>query len=201
MGVTQNITALIDYYGMTQRTFAKRIGKTQSAVSQWLVGGKAPSYSTLKRICEEFNLTEEDLLSETNGLYARYHGLTEATPGQIKPRPSYVAAISKDGKMIGCPSSFASKHKSASFIRCEDDGMDKIIPEGCDILVDPDAVLDAGSIIVADVDGKHIVRRYYKGSQITVLSPESHNQDYEDEIFEDVSIMGRVVWFQAAGEL
>lgn len=38
MGVTQNITALIDYYGMTQRTFAKRIGKTRSAVSQWLVG-------------------------------------------------------------------------------------------------------------------------------------------------------------------
>lgn len=41
MGVTQNITALIDYYGMTHRTFAKRIGKTQSAVSQWLVGGDA----------------------------------------------------------------------------------------------------------------------------------------------------------------
>ena len=60
----QTFVAMREARCWTQQDFADRIGKTRAAVSQWELDVRKPSYKTLKRIAEIFEVSFDDLIDE-----------------------------------------------------------------------------------------------------------------------------------------
>lgn len=85
--------------------------------------------------------------------------------------------------------------------------MDKVYPEGCLILVDPEREPSNGSIAAVSIDGHDaVMRRLLRTPSTMVLSPESFNGEHEDIIItadsgHTVQLIGTVVWFQASKEM
>ena len=218
----RNIKALRDKEGVTQTELADILEITQTTVSNWETGGKQPrSKDLVSRICDTFSVTKQDLYGFNDGLYAKLHGLTEAPAGAIAPKASNSAFLPLRGKvhagdpqdpenldgMVELPASVAANHPHAYFLEVMGDCMDKVYPEGCLILVDPDRMPADGSIAAVSIDGTdYVMRRLHKGASSMMLSPESTNPEHKDILITQgddrtVSLVGTVVWYQPKKEL
>ena len=109
--------------------------------------------------------------------------------------------------MVELPASVAANHPHAYFLEVMGDCMDKVYPDGCLILVDPDQMPADGSIAAVSIDGTdYVMRRLHKGASSMMLSPESTNPEHKDIVITSgdghtVSLVGTVVWYQPAKEL
>lgn len=218
MGLAENLNALLVKYDMSQEAFARLIGTSSSSVHRWRHGGQMRA-DTLHRICSAFDLTEDDLLSDSSGLAAKEHG--RIPDGAIMPRASESAYAPLLGRVhagqaqepdvlqdaIPVPYEIIKHHPQGYFLQVEGDCMDNIYPEGCYILIDPEQRPSNGSIAVVSIDGAdYVMRRLYRGANTLILSPDSHNAEYEDIIFSStaehtVEFHGTVVWFQSSKEM
>lgn len=112
-----------------------------------------------------------------------------------------------DGPMVELPESVAESHPRAYFLEVEGNCMDRVYPEGCLILVDPDMEPRNGSIAAVSIDGAdYVMRRLLRTPNTMVLSPESFDPGYEDIVItaasgKTVELAGTVVWFQPAREM
>ena len=61
--INERISECIKKSGLTKTAFGKRIGVSQSFVSQMCSGTSSPSTGTIKNICREFNISEDWLLA------------------------------------------------------------------------------------------------------------------------------------------
>lgn len=61
--INERISECIKKSGLTKTAFGKRIGVSQSFVSQMCSGTSYPSAGTIKNICREFNISEDWLLT------------------------------------------------------------------------------------------------------------------------------------------
>lgn len=218
----RNIRALRDREGISQYRFAEDMGITQTTVSNWEAAGKRPrSKNIIDRICETYNVTEQDLFGYADGLYAKIHGLTEAPAGAIAVRGVEGARVpirvlgkvhagvlddeeACDG-MAEVPASLLEGHPRAFALLTEGTCMNRVIAQGEVVLVDPDMTPGRGSIVVAETEAyEAIMRRWFLGASKLMLSPDSY-EEHEDLVFEyedgSVSVLGVVFWHQAAREL
>jgi len=61
-----NLRRILKERGITQRVFAKMIGKKQDSVSCWCTGRSEPTLHTLMQIKKSLKVTWDDLLEERN---------------------------------------------------------------------------------------------------------------------------------------
>lgn len=73
MGLPENIDALLVKFDVTQEQLARVADVHPSSVARWRRGSQMRK-PALERICEYFELDEDDLLSTENGLAAKEHG-------------------------------------------------------------------------------------------------------------------------------
>lgn len=73
MGLPENIDALLVKFEINSDQLARVAGVDKSSVTRWRQGSQMRK-ATLKKVCDYFNLTEDDLLSTENGLAAKEHG-------------------------------------------------------------------------------------------------------------------------------
>ena len=221
MSIGLNIGALLASKQIKQSTFAAAIGCTQGAISQWISGNRRPSEAMIRAICDTYNVTRDDIVSDSIGLYAKLHGLTSAPVGAIAPKASEPAYLPLRGRvhageptdpecldgMVELPASVAEGHPNAYFLEVEGDCMDRIYPQGCLILVDPDKMPADGSIAAVSIDGQEcVMRRLKRGATSLMLIPESYNTSHVDIVVSQgdghtVELVGTVVWFQPIEEL
>lgn len=218
----RNLKALRDRERISQYQLADVLEITQATVSNWETGGKKPrSKELIRLICDKFNVTENDLFGFSDGLYAKLHGLEAAPAGAVAPAPSAVATLPLLGRIhageptdpeeaegvVELPASVAANHPHAYFVEVEGDCMDKVYPEGCYVLVDPDREPQDGSVAAVSIDGAdYVMRRLKKGAGSLMLVPESGNPAHRDILVSEgdgkvVSLVGTVVWFQAKKEM
>ena len=108
-------------------------------------------------------------------------------------------------KTVNVPSNIAKNHPSAMVLEVEGNCMNRVIPEGSHVLLDPTITPSNGSIVVAETeDYQAIMRRWYKGSKSLMLVADSY-EEFEDLIFTDdehpIKVVGVVVWYQASSEM
>ena len=95
MGLAENLDALLVKFDITQEALARIAGSSPSSVHRWRHGAQMRS-DYLRRICEAFDLNEDDLLSDKYGLAAKEHGLVP--DGAIKPcasEPAYAPLLGR----------------------------------------------------------------------------------------------------------
>ncbi len=217
MGVPENIDALLVKFDITQETLARIAGVAPSSVSGWR-NGAVPRMSAINKICDALCVTRDDIMSDQFGLAAREHGhipagavpvvASSATVPLLTLGRVHAGSLADEEEVahrVEVPASVCAGHPRAFALEVEGDCMNRVIPEGSHVLIDPDRQPANGSIAVVETeDYRAVMRRWYKGSTKLMLSADSF-EDYEDMIFgmDDgpVRVIGTVVWFQAANEM
>ncbi len=198
--IGDNIKALRKRESITQQELADAIHVTRETVNKWESGLiEALREHNAQTICERYNLTADDLKSETRGLAAQLrHQMTigsSAWPTQGTDKQVFYHA---DAVWQRHPKAFAIEMDSS---------MTRVLPVGSLAIVDPETPASSGSLIAADVPCEEgttlVVRRMQRGSNKTLLSAESYEDCPEDLVInnDDLEIRGTVVWYQPPREL
>ena len=196
----KNLRAFIEHKNIYQQDVADKVGVTLTTLNGWLNRGVQPRAKIVDELKSAYNLTDDDLFSESNGYYAKLHGLAPKRPeGALSfadtPRvtmpvvgkihagtptaPEYVL------KEIDVPAWVRDEHPHGYILQAEGDCMNKVFNEGCYLGVDPDMPPVSGKVAAVSVDGEPIIRRLYIGANSIVLSPESYNPVHKDIIITD----------------
>lgn len=193
--------------GITQEELAGMIDPpiTQAAVAAWEAGKSKPRYKVLSQLSAIFNAPIGMLLDG------------QLPPGAIAPVPSTatVPVLSlgtvhagaprdavEDRMVVQAPADVVARHPNAFFLEVVGSCMDRVYPEGCMVLVDPDMRERNGCAVVAEHDGETVLRRYHRFTSTLVLSADSYER-YEDIVITgdmEVRKVGVVVWFQAKSD-
>ena len=213
MAIADNIKLLRLKRDWTQEHLADLVGVTRSTVTQWETGWSQPRMGAVEKLAAAFGVSVADMVDD---------GQRELPRGAILPRKSkaaYAPLLGRvhagdpqdpevmDGPMVELPESIAEAHPRAYFLEVEGDCMDKVYPEGCLILVDPDREPANGSIAAVSIDGAdYVMRRLLRTSNTMVLAPESFNPEHEDIVItasggRTVELAGTVVWYQPSREM
>lgn len=212
MSIRQNIIRLRQQHNITQKELAKIAGVSRGAVSQWEGGFSEPRMGAIQKIADYFNILKSNLIEDNGMNFSRtalvklpVRGSTATLPLRTLGK-ACADVMDNDGrcdnKEIQVPEAVVQMHPGAFVLRVEGDCMNKIIPEGCHVAVDASATPQDGSIVVVENEQyKHIMRKYYRGSSVVVLSPVSFNEAYEDTVIsgdETLNLVGVVVWWQSS---
>ncbi len=211
MGLPENIDALLAKYDISQEYLARIAEVAPSAVSRWRRGSGIRKNS-VDLICEHFNITPDDLLSDSIGLAAQEHGhISFSEPCSCIEVP-YFGAIAaglpisidaSDGTIL-CPEVLYNKYPGAFFLKVEGGSMNKVIPDGALALINPhDIEVNEHSIYAVCINGDSAtlkrVRRLANGIE---LIPDSNDPtqrslvfDYGEDDVKEVTIAGKLVWF------
>lgn len=216
--ILRNLRTLIDQRGLKQSAIAKVAGVSEGSVSGWLSGRAIPRTKPLERIADYYRITMDDLVSESAGLYAKAHGLTDAPPNALavaEPRRAYAPLLGRVHAGDACepdvldsevplPYEVWERHPQAYFLEVEGTCMDRVYPAGCMVLVDPSQTPQNGHIAVVSIDGAdYVMRRLYVGSSALMLVAESYGS-WDDIVVQgdhEVRFVGTVVWYQPCREL
>lgn len=225
MSIADNIKQLRDIFSVTQRELAEVAGVTENAVSKWENGYSEPRMGTIERIAACYGLSKMNIIEDGGMLLVDpitkkvRAPLPKGAILPIKSKPAYAPLLGRvhagdprdpetmDGPMVELPESIAEAHPRAYFLEVEGDCMDKVYPEGCLILVDPDREPQNGSIAAVSIDGAdYVMRRLLRTSNTMVLAPESFNPSHEDIVItassgKTVELAGTVVWYQPARDM
>jgi repressor LexA len=222
MGIPENIDALLVKYDINQDHLARIADVTPGAVTGWRKGS-TPRKDAVRNICDYFNLSEDDILSENYGLaakeYGDFPGISNARPAVgmamgLAPRLGKVHAgvlaqpdVCDEATMVSIPQFLVDEDPDCFVVSSEGDCMDKVLSVGSDLVVSRKKQPRNNSIVMASVDGcDYIVRRLRMTANTMILSPESHNPDHEDIIIRrdsehSLEIPGVITWYQAPREM
>ena len=222
MGIPENIDALLVKYDINQDHLARIADVTPGAVTGWRQGS-TPRKDAVRNICDYFNLSEDDILSENYGLaakeYGDFPGISNARPAVgmamgLAPRLGKVHAgvlaqpdVCDEATMVSIPQFLVDEDPDCFVVSSEGDCMDKVLSVGSDLVVSRKKQPRDNSIVMASVDGcDYIVRRLRMTANTMILSPESHNPDHEDIIIRrdsehSLEIPGVITWYQAPREM
>ena len=222
MGIPENIDALLVKYDINQDHLARIADVTPGAVTGWRKGS-TPRKDAVRNICDYFNLSEDDILSENYGLaakeYGDFPGISNARPAVgmamgLAPRLGKVHAgvlaqpdVCDEATMVSIPQFLVDEDPDCFVVSSEGDCMDKVLSVGSDLVVSRKKQPRDNSSVMASVDGcDYIVRRLRMTANTMILSPESHNPDHEDIIIRrdsehSLEIPGVITWYQAPREM
>lgn len=219
MGIPENIDALLVKFDITQEALARIAGVAPSSVNGWR-NGAVPRKNAIERMCKALEISRDDIMSDEYGLAAKEHGRYAMPDGAMPVVASsatvplltlgrvHAGAMTDEEEVahrVEVPASVCENHPRAFALEVEGDCMDRVIPEGSHVLVDPDREPGNGSIAVVETESySAVMRRWYRGSSTLMLTADSHSEQ-EDMVFgpEDgpVRVVGTVVWWQAPREM
>lgn len=212
MSIGANIRRLRERNGLTQEEFGKIARVSAMAVSQWENDRAVPRMGAVQALADHFGISKGEIIDDgPSALPADalpVYSSGEATVPLLALGRVHAGELADEEAAEGrveVPASVLERHPRAFALAVEGDCMDRVVPEGAHVLVDPDREPGNGSIAVVETEGyRAVMRRWYRGSSTLMLSADSH-AEYEDMIFGQddgpVRVVGTVVWWQAPGEM
>lgn len=214
MAFSDRVRNLRDSSGLTQQELASKLGLTTRAVGAWESGRSKPRLDKLEQLAGVLGTTSYYLLNGTDApppaqalppRARRAVGRSGTVPMRRLGRTHAGEAVEEvvDEGVVEVPAHVAALHPHGFCLEVEGHCMDRAYPDGCVVLVDPDAEPWPGCAVVAETGpGESVLRRYNRGASTLMLSPDSHDPGFADMVFDDeelqeVRTLGVVVWYQA----
>lgn len=210
MSTGANIRRLREQRGLTQEQLGKMVDVSRSTITQWERGWTTPRMGNVQLLAGALGVSTADIIADE---LPPSNAIKPATPkpayapllGHVHAGKAQEPDVLQDA--VPVPYEIIKRHPQGYFLQVEGDCMDNVYPEGCYILIDPEQRPSNGSIAVVSIDGAdYVMRRLYRGANTLILSPDSHNAEYEDMVFgaateHTVEFHGTVVWFQSSKEM
>ena len=210
MSTGANIRRLREQRGLTQEQLGKMVDVSRSTITQWERGWTTPRMGNVQLLAGALGVSTADIIADelppSNAIKpATAKPAYDPLLGRVRAGEAQEPDVLHDA--IPVPYEIIKRHPRGYFLQVEGDCMDNVYPEGCYILIDPEQRPSNGSIAVVSIDGAdYVMRRLYRGANTLILSPDSHNDEYEDMVFaatteHTVEFHGTVVWFQSSKEM
>lgn len=206
MTIGDNIRRVRTKYGLTQEEFGKVAGVSGIAVSQWENDRAVPRMGAVQSIADHFGINKGDIIDDNpSGIQTRRLAYGAPTTLPVRRLGTVHAGAPSDeltaDDVVMVPERVAAAHPSGFVLRVEGDCMDRAIPEGYDVVVDPAVEPRNGAVVVVELDdGRAVMRRWLRGGQTLVLAADSHSP-HDDIVMRwddgPVRVLGCVVWSQS----
>jgi repressor LexA len=210
----ENLRALREMNHISQDELGRIAGVTRETVNKWESGAIGNIRNkNLDNIREHFQLSIDDLRSETCGLAAQVKGgAGGAGLATSASCPLWRGDVAIPGERIEIPATLATRHPACIALAMPDDSMSRAIPKGAVVIVDtegagsPEAAMRevppslAGLYLLRRADDSLAIRRIVFGATSAFVSTASYQSDEPDEMLptSDLGIVGPVVWYQPA---
>lgn len=213
----RNFKAVRESNDLTQQQMADAIGVTVTTIGAWETRGKTPRQrGVIERICELFDVTEQDLFGFSDGYYAKQSGISGNVAEPVAmtataPVLGRIAAgdpneaLEMSGEEHGLPDALKAKYPGGFFLVVHGDSMNLVLPDGCYAFIIPneDLPVKSGDIAAVKVNGDEAtVKKVKLMDGVVILEPQSTNPahkrrviDSEDPDAPYVRLLGRVGWF------
>lgn len=158
--------------GLTQQKLADKLGITNPVINAWIKGKRNPTVNSIKRIASATDKPFSFFMGESNVLENKIElslipvrGVSSATEEKfiLEETETYLP-FRKTG-----PNQFAIKITGNCMV--DPDDPRNSIYDGDYVIVDPDATVNNGDVIVARLDGEYsTVKRMYKhGAEVRLI--------------------------------
>lgn len=136
MGLAENIRAARQARGMTQQELADGLDPTPNAVTMWESGRSKPRTAMMPLLAEILGTTTGELLGEDAGLRS---GVRMPLMGWTHAGEPMEEIAGDDYAYV--PPVVAQNHPRGFLLRVRGGCMDRVIPDGSLVCVDPDALV------------------------------------------------------------
>lgn len=197
MNIGQKIKQLRKERKLEQKELADKIGCTPKAISAWETGRREPRKKWRLKLAEIFGIAEAELYSDDSYLPSeavlsrkqiKVPLLGEAPAGA----KSWVVDEIEDWYEI--PRELV-KGTKIYLLRVKGDSMIEAgIKDGSLVVVDFEAEIENGDIVVARVNDETTIKKFYRSGKQIILQPA--NPEYEPQVFtseDDIDLRGKVV--------
>ena len=187
--------------GMNQAELGARVDPqvTREAVTKWENDRAKPRPDTIAQLAALFGMTISELMGEDAGLRS---GVRMPLYGWTHAGEPMEEIAGDDYAYV--PPVVAERHPRGFLLRVRGGCMDRVIPDGSLVCVDPDAEPSTGRVVVMEpTEGESVMRRIYRGNRWVMLVADSWSGEHEDIVLREGDsnrLLGVVVWWQAAGE-
>lgn len=189
--------------GMNQAELGARVDPqvTREAVTKWENDRSKPRPDTIAQLAALFGMTISELMGEGEDAGLRA-GVRMPLMGWTHAGEPMEEIAGDDYAYV--PPIVAERHPRGFLLRVRGGCMDRVIPDGSLVCVDPDAEPTTGRIVVLEpTEGESVMRRIYRGNRWVMLVADSWSGEHEDIVLREGDsnrLLGVVVWWQAAGE-
>ncbi len=214
MAIGLNILQLRFREGLTQAQLASSLGVTKETVCRWERGKSSIREKHVRRLCELYGITSDDIMSDVAGLHAKesfkHDDMNTQAEADRDAVPIFEIGRSARGTSLvakgfsRAPIDVIERHPNAAFVRMKDKDMTSSYPLSSLLLVDPSIKPFNGCTVVAIIDESNVlIRKYVQGNNLVMLSTHSHNSTAPDLTLDKrrVRSVGVVVWYQADHDL
>lgn len=187
--------------GMNQAELGARVDPqvTREAVTKWENDRSKPRHDTIAQLAALFGMTISELMGEDAGLRS---GVRMPLMGWTHAGEPMEEIADDDYAYV--PPVVAERHPRGFLLRVRGGCMDRVIPDGSLVCVDPDAEPSTGRIVVLEpTEGESVMRSIYRGNRWVMLVADSWSGEHEDIVLREGDrnrLLGVVVWWQEAGE-
>lgn len=202
MTLAANIRRLRRSRDMTQADLAKAIGVGATSVSNWERGDAEPLMGRVRAMAKLFRVPISEITGEESELVVGYSYASCPTAplyGKIAAGEP-IEKLPVDDELF-IPPHVKREHPRAFYLEVKGESMNRVLPNGCYVLIDPDSQECDGDVMAVTVNGSDAtIKRVFRGADAVTLAPESFDSRFEDERIADPEIVtpiGRVVWFAA----
>ena len=210
MAFKDNLKKAREMSGISQAKLATMLNLTQSAVNHWEGGNRQPDIDTINRLADIFGVSVDFLIGTTtvpDGVVVnRISVMTSKVPvyGRI-PAGTPFEAINDILDEVFVPDWLARKKDLFGLI-VVGDSMNRIVPDGAIAVLQKTDNLENGEIGAILVNGfDATLKKFFMLTDSIVLEPLSYNPDHKPVVISpggyDVRVIGKLLWFCAAGEI
>lgn len=202
--VAKSLEALIGLEG-SKAAFAKRVGVSRSAVTNWTSGLNAPDIETIAKIASMYSVPLSDILEGRLNKVEQYS--SESSPWVEVPLYGAIAAgtpieMEEVDASFVIPSAIHARYPRAFLLRVQGESMNKKLPNGSYALINPTKEVIDGRAYAVCVNGYDAtIKRIRKFENGFELSPDSTDPtikpmvyDYGVEGTDTITVIGEVVW-------
>lgn len=200
--------------GLSQAELANKLGIDRSAISQWETGRTLPDLIRLSQLAKACDCLEQDFFTRAyegkkdnsskhkapDAVCRRaYDELRFTVPFVTLPGVENGDFVNEElvGQNVEVPPNVVREHPNAQALTLNSDCMSRVIPKGSAVVFDPSLDPTNGHIaIVETIEHQAIIRRWYKGQDVLLLSADSYTP-YTDIVVTSqnpVRVMGTVAY-------
>lgn len=200
--------------GFTQKEVADKTGIPLGTLRRWEQGQNDPDMGSLVQLADLYGSSLDMMLGRNARPAAGTVRATRCSAQHAFPVVGRIAAGTAREALYQSDSTHDATdelwemHPHAFWLEVAGNSMNRLFPEGCLVLIDPDETVRNGDVAALFVNGDDaVLKRVYFDGETVRLVPESYDPEYPERVIDrsdpdatEVRFIGKAVSFTASSK-